>query len=74
MNFTPQQLADWREYERVRKSGRFNMWFPEARNATGLDRDRYLFALKNYEALRDAQSKLKTAAALRAHDFQGGQR
>jgi hypothetical protein len=70
--FTPQQLADWRKYEKVRKSGRFNMYFPGAREATGLTESRYMFALDNYEALRDAQPKLKTSAALRDQDFQGG--
>jgi hypothetical protein len=70
--FTPQQLADWRKYEQVRKSGRFNMLFPGARAATRLSESRYTFALENYVALRDAQPKLKTSAALRAQDAQGG--
>lgn len=55
--FTKQQLNDWKRYEAVRQSGKCNMWFPEARKATGLPDNRYIFVLKNYEALRDAQPK-----------------
>ena len=52
MTFTEAQVADWRRYERVRKSGRHNMFFPEARRATGLDAERYQFVMKNYSALK----------------------
>lgn len=58
--FTEQQLRDWKIYEKVRISGRFNMLFPEARVATGLSREDYLFVIKNYIELRDAQPQKKS--------------
>lgn len=54
--FTEQQLSDWRRYEKVRRSGCFNMLSELARDATRLDRDRYLFVLHNYAALQAAQA------------------
>lgn len=59
VKFTKQQLADWRKYEAVRQSGKWNMWFPQGRQATKLPDERYIFVLKNYQALRDAQPKEK---------------
>lgn len=52
--FTAQQLQDWKKYERVRKSGLVNMWFPEGRDATGLSEKRYLFCLQYYTELKSA--------------------
>lgn len=52
--FTADQIADWKRYEKVRKSGRHNMFFPEARRATGLDKERYAFVMKNFSALKAA--------------------
>ena len=52
--FTPKQINDWKRYEKVRLGGRWNMWFPQARAATGLTQDEYLFVMQNFEALRDA--------------------
>ena len=49
--FTPQQIAHWKAFERVRKSGKYNMFDPKARAATGLERDDFLFVMKNFEAL-----------------------
>ena len=54
MNFTEQQINDWHAYERVRKGGRWNMFMPQARAATGLSRDDYLFVMRNFVELRDA--------------------
>jgi hypothetical protein len=51
--FTFMQLEDWRIYEEVRQSGRFNMLFvPNARALTGLSRERYMFVLKNFSELK----------------------
>lgn len=55
--FTEQDLKDWRAYERVRKGGRYNMFDPRARRATGLDSDRYSFVMKNFTELKEAASK-----------------
>lgn len=47
-----QRLADWMKYEKVRASGRFNMFDPGARQATGLSRERYLYVLYHYSTLK----------------------
>lgn len=57
LKFTSQQLADWRAYEKVRKGGRFNMFDPRARAATGLSSERYSFVLKNFSELKEAQGR-----------------
>lgn len=56
MKFTAGQLADYKAYERVRLGGRYNMIMDGARamRAAKLDRDSYLFVMKNYDALRKA--------------------
>lgn len=53
MMFTKTQLAAFRAYEIVRKSGRFNMFDPRARQATGLSDDNYSFVMKYYTDLRE---------------------
>lgn len=55
--FTAQQLADFREYEEVRQMGALNMFSPQAREATGLSREAYLFVMENYSELRAANEK-----------------
>ena len=52
MPFTPEQLKHYAAYERVRQSGRFNMFDPRARFATGLNQEQYHFVINNFEALR----------------------
>lgn len=52
--FTPQQLENWRAYESVRDEGNWNMWAPQARQATGLDKAEYLFVMQNFSALKKA--------------------
>lgn len=54
MKFTKQQIEDWVEYENVRASGAFNMWFPQARKATGLSSDRYGFVMRHFSELKKA--------------------
>lgn len=53
--FTEQDLKAFRAYERVRKGGRYNMFFPQARRATGLSEERYSFVMEWYEKLRAAE-------------------
>ena len=53
MKFTKQQIKDWHKYEIVRLDGTWNMYAPNARYATGLSEDRYLFVLHNYSELKD---------------------
>lgn len=57
--FTPEQIDDWRRYERVRQGGRYNMYDPRARGATGLDGDEYRFVMKNYSELKAAVEEAK---------------
>lgn len=57
MNFTPDDLKDWKAYERVRKSGKFNMYDPRARKATKLNGERYSFVMKNFTKLKEAVGK-----------------
>lgn len=55
--FTREQLADFDTYERVRSSGQFNMLTRQAQQATGLERDQYVYVQTHYEALQDAANK-----------------
>ena len=50
--FPPDQIADYCYYERVRKSGRYNMFDPRARQLTGLSKVEYAFVMENFEALQ----------------------
>jgi len=54
MQFTKEQLTDWKAYERVRSGGRYNMFDPRARQATGMSGERYSFTMTNYSALKEA--------------------
>ena len=53
MTFTTEQLKNFRKYEKVRQSGCWNMFDPQARQKTGLTKEDYLFVMKNYSELRD---------------------
>ncbi|MFA7278950.1 MAG: hypothetical protein WC100_02540 [Sterolibacterium sp.] len=55
--FTFAQLNNWRAYEKVRLGGRWNMFDPSARRATGLTPEEYSFTIANYSALREAVAK-----------------
>ena len=50
--FNPDQISNWRAYERVRLGGRFNMFDPRARTLTTMSRDEWVFCMEHYEALR----------------------
>jgi hypothetical protein len=56
--FSRKHLRDWKKYEQVRASGKWNMWDLGAQEATGLDRDTYLFTLRNYDALKEAAGEV----------------
>ena len=51
--YTKKHFDDFKKYERVRKSGSYNMFDPRARRATGLDKDEYLFVMDNYSELSE---------------------
>lgn len=50
--YTQKQIENWKEYEKVRREGRFNMFDPNARALTGLSREEYTFCIENYDALK----------------------
>lgn len=50
--FPASRIADFRAYEKVRKSGRYNMFDPRARRETHLGEERYTFVMNNYAALK----------------------
>lgn len=52
--YTDQQLSDWKRYEKVRKGGKWNMFSPQARAATGLSSERYSFVMEHFSELKDA--------------------
>lgn len=53
MRFTEADLDNWRAYERVRQSGRFNMFDPRARAMTGMSKEEWLFCMKHYSELKE---------------------
>ena len=57
MEFTEQQLKNFKKYVRVQMGGRYNMFDPRARAATGLSQDEYTFIIKNYSELKEASEK-----------------
>jgi hypothetical protein len=54
MDFTKQQIHNFRLYERVRSAGHYNMFSSQARLATCLDKDEYLYVMENYSQLKEA--------------------
>ena len=52
--FTKEQILDFNAFEEVRKSGRFNMFDPNARRVSGLEKEEYRFVMKNYSELKEA--------------------
>jgi hypothetical protein len=56
--FTKKQIHQFRSYEMVRKSGVYNMFSSQARLATCLDKDEYIFIMENYSALKDASESV----------------
>ena len=52
--FTATQLQDFKAYRKVQMGGKWNMFDPRARRATGLSESEYIFVLKNYVKLREA--------------------
>ena len=44
---------DWDAYRRVQKSGEYNMYDPNARMLTGIERNPYIEILRNYSDLKE---------------------
>jgi len=54
MTFTPKQLTNFREYVRIQRNGRFNMFDPRARGATEQTREEWVFNMEYYKELEAA--------------------
>lgn len=50
--FSDKEVADWEKYEKVRKSGLFNMFDPRAQRSARLNDDEYLLCMKHYIDLK----------------------
>ena len=59
--FTEKQLENWRAYEAVRSEGDWNMWAPQAIEASGLNKADYLYVMKNFSALKEAVEAVNQA-------------
>tara|TARA_R110000868_G_scaffold221658_1_gene473379 strand:- start:360 stop:545 length:186 start_codon:yes stop_codon:yes gene_type:complete len=58
--FTDKQLSDFKAYEQVRSSGKYNMLTAQARYSTGLERDEYNFVITNFAELKQANNQPTT--------------
>lgn len=56
--FTQKQLKDFKAYRKVQMGGRWNMFDPQARQATGLEQAEYTFVIKNYNELKAEVDKM----------------
>ncbi|NDD52427.1 hypothetical protein EBZ39_00865 [bacterium] len=54
MDYTKKQINQFKSYEIIRTSGVYNMFSPQARLASGLTKEEYLFVMKNYSELKEA--------------------
>lgn len=52
--FTAAQIANWRAFEKVRRSARYNMLTAAAQAATGLSSSEHYFCIDHYDALQVA--------------------
>lgn len=52
MTFTEKEISNWREYESVRKTGKYNMFSPRAMKETSLSRGDWLFCITHYALLK----------------------
>lgn len=57
-SFTPKQIANWRAYEKVRRTARHNMLSPNAMIACGLDSREHFFCIDHYDELKEEADRL----------------
>lgn len=62
--FSESEIQNWRQFEKVRKGGKYNMYDSRAVAATKLAKDDYVFVMKNYSALKDAADKAAPPAGI----------
>lgn len=56
--FTREQLNWYEKFEKLRLSGKYNMFSPQARISIGLNEDQYTFVMKNYSGLQLEYNKV----------------
>ena len=61
--YTLAQMLNFKKYLAVQKSGRYNMFDPRARQATGLSREEYIFNIENYDALAKAYKEFENESS-----------
>lgn len=64
MNFTKKQINQFKSYEIIRTSGVYNMFSAQARLASGLTKEEYIFIMENYSELKDASEAVAADAML----------
>jgi hypothetical protein len=57
--FTPQQIANYRAFTKVRDGGKYNMFSADAHRAARLTTPEALFVMANYDALSKAAQEEK---------------
>lgn len=57
MKYTHRQLDNWRTYERIRKSGEFNMFDPRAQAITDMSSSEWVFCMEHYDDLKQHATK-----------------
>jgi hypothetical protein len=54
IKFTPEQLKNFIDYQRVQRGGRFNMFDPRARSMTTQSSEEWVFNMNHYNELDEA--------------------
>jgi hypothetical protein len=62
MQFTAQQIEDWKAFVHVQASGKYNMLGDNARQAVGIGEVRYRFVIDNYSEIKAAAKENKSEA------------
>lgn len=60
MQYSEQQLSNWRTYERIRQEGLFNMFDPRARDLTTMSKSEWLFCMSHYDDLKQHATQGET--------------
>lgn len=59
--FTQNQIDNWRAFEKVRQTGKHNMFLHKAREETGMSVPEWLFCMDHYTELKEAANQPQTA-------------
>jgi hypothetical protein len=57
--FTTAQVKNFKQYVKIQRSGKFNMFDPRARSKTKQSAEEWVFNIQNYEALAKAVQEEK---------------